>query len=670
MNTMSLFMSVLAFFIAAIIVYYQYYYKQKTNNDSKVLSILRFISLFCILILLINPKFEQNYSEVQKPNLYLGVDNSKSIVYLEREGQVKSLRQLFQNDKELNTRFDLEVFSFGATIATDTALNFDENQTDIHNVVDGLNALSSEQLAPMVLLTDGNQTFGNNYAYMYSKNPVFPIIFGDTIVHSDLEISRVNVNAYASLENNFQVEMFMNSNVEADTRTRLIIERNGAEMYSTAVSFNKEKKSAYVSFYLAADTVGMQLYSARLIPFEGERNLQNNSYNFGVEILDEQTEVVIVYKVLHPDLGMFKRSIESNKQRKVSLIPINEFDAASNDASVVLLYQPDGSFENAMKVLEEKELNYLLVTGRHTDWNFLNTVQNSFSKKNSGIVENVFPVFQNDFDLFYTEDLSYEKFPPLADFFGEIDFAGSHEVLLSQRINDVNTGIPLLVAFSENNTKRIVLFGENIWKWRAQSFGTEKSFEKFDLFFNSLMQYLQLTNRNQSMDLFYEPVYNANESIKIQVKNYDSNLNVELNSKLVLRLNDSVGEFPFYVKNNIYEVEINNLTAGRYTFTVEELGRDQKQYGTFLVVPFSSEQESQRPNMNDLQRLARESKGVEFYEDQFEEIKLELLENPAFKTVQKERNNLISLIDWKWLLGLIVLSLSLEWLLRKYRGMI
>lgn len=667
---MSLFMSVLAFFIAAFIVYYQYYYKQKISNDSKILSILRFISLCGILILLINPKFEQNYSEIQKPNLLLGVDNSKSIKYLERAGQVKSLRQLFQDDDELNDKFDLEVFNFGSGIATDTTLNFDENQTDIHKVVDGLNALSSDQPSPMVLITDGNQTFGNNYAYMLSKNPVFPIIIGDTIVHSDLEISRVNVNAYASLENNFQVEVFLNSNVEADTKSELIIERNGIELHSSPVAFSKEKKSAYVSFYLAADTVGMQLYKARLIPFEAERNLRNNTNNFGVEILDEQTEVAIVYKVLHPDLGMFKRSIESNKQRRASLISINEFNAESNDAAVVLLYQPDASFESVMKVLEEKELNYLLVTGRHTDWNFLNAVQNSFSKKNSGIVENVFPVYQNDFDLFYTEDLGYENFPPLSDFIGEIDFTDNHEVLLSQRVNDVNTGFPLLAAFSENNTKRIVLFGENIWKWRGQSFGAEKSFEKFDLFFNSLMQYLQLSNRNQNMDLFYEPVYNANESIKIQVKNYDSNLNVELNSKLVLRLNDSVGGIPFYVKNNVYEVEINNLTDGRYTFAVEELGTDEKQSGTFIVVPFSSEQESQSPNMNDLQRLARQSKGMEFYEDQFEEIKIELLKNPAFKTVQKERNNLISLIDWKWLLGLIVLSLSLEWLLRKYRGMI
>ena len=670
MNALNLFLSVLAFLIAGLIVYYQYYYKQKISTDTKVLSVLRFISLFCILILLMSPKFEQNYSENKKPGLLLGIDNSMSIAHSQREESVKELRQLFLEDPELDDRFELKFFRFGSGVSTDTSLSFKEQQTDIYEVIDRLNALSSEQVAPIVLVTDGNQTYGNNYAYMLSKNPIYPVIIGDTIVQTDIEISRVNVNAYASLDNNFQVELFLNSNVDENIRTKLIVERNEIEVHRSNVSFGKERKSAYVNFYLVADSIGMQLYKARLIPFEGEKNLQNNNYNFGVEILDEQAEVAIVYKVLHPDLGMLKRSIETNKQRSVSLIPIGEFDAESSESAMVILYQPDASFDNQMKILEEKEKNYLLITGSQTDWDFLNAAQNSFFKSSSGMMENVFPVYQNDFDLFYTEDLSYQNFPPLSDSFGDIQFAVDHEVLLSQKINDVDTKIPLLVTYVENNAKRIVLFGENIWKWRAHSFGFENSFERFDLFVNSLMQFLQITDRNDNMDLFYEPVYNANESVKIQVKNYDRNLNLELNSKLMLKLNDSMNGFPFYVRNNQYEVELNNLDSGQYKFYVEELGSDKKQYGTFIVVPFSSEQESLGPNVYDLKQLARYSGGSEFYENQFEELKKELLNNNAFKTVQKEHRNFISLIDWKWLLGLIVLSLSLEWLLRKYRGMI
>ena len=166
---MSIFMSVLAFLIAAFIVYYQYYYKQKINTDTKVLSVLRFVSLFCILILLINPEFEQNYVEVQKPSLFLGIDNSRSIAHSDRGEQLKGLRDSFLNDEELNNRFDLSVLRFGSGVSTDTTLNFTEHQTDIHQVVKGLNALSSGEVAPIVLVTDGNQTFGNNYSYMVSK---------------------------------------------------------------------------------------------------------------------------------------------------------------------------------------------------------------------------------------------------------------------------------------------------------------------------------------------------------------------------------------------------------------------------------------------------------------------------------------------------------------------
>jgi len=70
-----------------------------------------------------------------------------------------------------------------------------------------------------------------------------------------------------------------------------------------------------------------------------------------------------------------------------------------------------------------------------------------------------------------------------------------------------------------------------------------------------------------------------------------------------------------------------------------------------------------------LKQLAINSKGQIFYQDQFQELKSFLLENPGFRPVEKENTKMISLIDWKWLLGLIVLSLSMEWLIRKYRGL-
>jgi len=380
--------------------------------------------------------------------------------------------------------------------------------------------------------------------------------------------------------------------------------------------------------------------------------------------------VAIVYSVIHPDLGMIKRSIESNQQRKGTLVHIDELKSDPKKYNLFLLYQPNRDFNELFEELERDKKNYFLITGSQTDWNFLNEVQSDFSKETSGSNEDYFPSFQGDFNIFYTEDIGFESFPPLKGEFGIIDFKSSHEIMISQKINNVITGQPLLATYGNNDFKRVVLFGENIWKWRSQSFELYESFEKFDIFFNSLIQFLQLSERNSEMDIYYKPVYHAQEPIKIQVKNYDSNLNIELNSRLTLSINDKSDKIPFYINNNYYEAQINSLETGTYRFEVKDLDSDKSKRGSFIVESFSLEEENTRPNIEDLKLLAKNSGGLLVYQDQFMELKTNLLNKPKFRSTQIERNKIISLIDWRWLLGLIVLSLSLEWLLRKYRGMI
>jgi hypothetical protein len=328
------------------------------------------------------------------------------------------------------------------------------------------------------------------------------------------------------------------------------------------------------------------------------------------------------------------------------------------------------AFSSLFEDIEKEKLNYLLITGTHTDWNFLNQIQKSFSKVVTGELEEYLPAYQEDFDTFYAEDIGFESFPPLQGQFGEVNFNSDHEVMINQKINDVLTDSPLLTILEGNTNKSVVFFGENIWKWRSHNFDLYDSFERFDIFFNNLIQFLQLSDRDKKMELFYKPVYHAQEGISIQVKNYDSNLNIELNSKLVLQLNDSLDEIPFYIKNNSYEVQMNSLETGTYSFEVKELGSNKVMKGSFIVEAFSLEDGATRPNIEDLELLAQNTGGSLFYPDQFQEVKSKLLDNSDFRSTQIERNKMITLIDWRWLLGLIVLSLSLEWFLRKYRGMI
>ena len=46
---------------------------------------------------------------------------------------------------------------------------------------------------------------------------------------------------------------------------------------------------------------------------------------FSVEVIDEQIKVLILTSILHPDLGVLKKAIESNKQRSATISLINDF---------------------------------------------------------------------------------------------------------------------------------------------------------------------------------------------------------------------------------------------------------------------------------------------------------------------------------------------------------
>lgn len=670
MNLTSIILSVLALILSALIVFYQYFFRSNKTRELWVMAGLRFVAIFATLLLLINPMVEKRTSKVEKPKLFIAVDNSASMNRPETDQQLNKFMSEISSDADLKNRFEVSTFLFGERLTTDSLWNFEDVQTNIHRAVMDLEALYDEGVSSVVLITDGRQTYGQNYAYLKARNPIFPIVTGDTLDVIDLSIDRVNTNAYATLDNNFPVEIFISANLSKDLQTKLIVEKNGKEVYSKIIDFDRDKTNQVVSMLLPADTLGMQLYSARIKPVQQEKVLANNMKNFGVEVLDEQTNIALVYGLLHPDIGMIKRSIESNRQRKATLLSIDEIKNREDDFDLFVLYQPTDGFDDLLNHIREKNANYMLIIGTQTNWRLLDEFQNMFRKERTDLTENIFPEYERGFNAFYTEDIGFESFPPLRGKIGEIVLDENNQVLLTQRINDITSGNPLLITSDPGTYKSITLFGENIWKWRAESLSIHGSFVEFDNFFNSLIRYLQLSDRKKEMELSYDPVYHAKQPVIIQVKKYDDNLILDLNSSLILKLENSDEIFPFYVKNRSYEVKINSLSPGTYNFMVSDLDSEEKRTGSFIVDRFSLEDVNVGPNIEDLELLAEHSGGGVYFIDDFENVKSDLMNNNKFIPMEKVQIKRVSLIDWRWLLGLIVLSLSLEWLLRKYRGLV
>ena len=607
------------------------------------------MSLFLLILLLINPTIEKIEIENEKPTLSILVDNSKSVSFFKEGENVTDIVSNLQNNSDLTTKFFLKEFAFGRNLEVLDSLSFLENQTNIAEVITTVNELQKDKIAPIILITDGNQTIGEAYEFLNSKQPIYPIIVGDTIKHVDLKIAQLNVNKYSYLQNKFPVEVILNYEGTKTVNTQFSIFNDGKTVYRENVSFSSDKKSATITANLTSTKNGLHYYTASINALKNEKNTKNNSKIFSVEVINEQTKVLILSSVLHPDIGALKKSIESNKQRSVDVRLVDDFKGNVSNYQLVIFYQLNNKFNSIFSELKEQNSNYLLISGANTDWNFINKQQLGFTKNAINQTENYGAIYDDSFLTFLQEDIGFDNFPPLKDKFGEVLISKEHQTLLYQNVNGFKTNQPLLTTFDANNQRSAVLFGEGIWKWRAASFLNSNSFEEFDKFTGSLVQYLASNKKRDRLEVNANTIYPANSSINISAFYTDKNYQFDARAALEIAITNSetkeVTKIPFSLINNSYQIEIENLTSGDYSYIVEVLGLDIKTNGRFKITEYQIEEQFTNANKTKLQQLAAKTGGKVYYKNQMADLIKELLENESFYTVQKSSIKQQSLID-------------------------
>jgi len=668
---------ILAGIIALFLALFKYFTKRKAMSKLNMLfAFLRFLSIFSVLLLLINPKFNQITLKIEKPNLIIAVDNSSSIIHLNQNEKVINFVESLSNNEALKNKFNLEFYTFGERFKNSDSITFSENQTNINEAFIKLSQIYKDSNSPTLLISDGNQTLGNDYEFAFSKynQAIYPVILGDTISYTDLRIEQLNVNKYAFLKNKFPVEAILVYKGNGNQTSKLQVVKGNTTVFSQTVNFNKTNNSEVVNFTLPSLKTGVNTYKATLLPINTEKNKINNSKNFAVEIIDQKTKIAIVSDFIHPDLGTFKKSIESNEQHSVSLLNSNEIINQLNDFQLVILYQPTYKFKNIFEVLNKENKNRFVVVGTKTDLNFLNSIQKAYQYEITQQLEDYQAELNLNYSPFLIDDINFESFPPLQSHYGSIDFKLPFQTILNRTVRGIATNDPLLATFETKERREAVIFGENIWKWRAQSYINSKSFNQFDDFIGKLVLYLASNKRRERLNLEYESFYNGSTNIVLKAQFFDKNYQFDAREQLNIIVKDkNSGDekiLPLILKNNNYEVDLSSLSPSEYSFTVRASNENISKSGSFKILEYNVEQQFLNANVTKLQQLSTNSSGLSYFIDNSERVISDLLNDNRYASVQKSNKNSLPLIDWKFLLFIIALSLSAEWFLRKYNGLI
>ena len=203
---------------------------------------------------------------------------------------------------------------------------------------------------------------------------------------------------------------------------------------------------------------------------------------------------------------------------------------------------------------------------------------------------------------------------------------------------------------------------------------TQGVFLDFDNVVGKLVQYLSSNKKRNRLNVDYKSFYNGNDNLIVTAQYFNKNYEFDANASLLLDLNNettnTLQTFPLLLNNNSYSIDLSGIAPGDYKFTLKHNQEPISVSGNFKVLEYNVEQQFLNADVQKLQDIAGKTNGTSYFIDNSADNIEDLINDKRFVAIQKSNKTVVPLIDWKYLLGLIALALSLEWFIRKYNGLI
>ena len=638
---------------------------------------MRAIVLFALVFLLLEPFIISILNDSEKPLLLIYADATESVAEEE-----KSRFDIWFDSKEefLEGKYDIHFRRFGSEVANqeDSLSNIGLN-TDYSTVIESVNEDHYNQnIGAVVVATDGIQNLGQDPRYQTMNNaaPLYVFAQGDSSIQPDFEITEVLNNDLVFLGNKFQIKVRYKAKRMQGILARLAISRDGKKMDGLASEMVDAKEVREVVFELEADQLGLNRYTISIEPHESEKNINNNSVEAFIDVLDNRTQIAIVAKAPHPDIAAIKTAIESNDQYEVHVHLLVDWDEDLKNVDLAILHglPTDPNDLNKIKGIRDQQIPVLSIVTSGISWLHFQRLELGLDFKTMRTTNDEASTWVNEgFNLFKapTND-NLNRFPPLNVVFGDYAFSGGGQVLLNQRIGSINSDRPLMGFTSDNNWKRAVILGEGWWKWRLferMQFDTDWT----DKLMVKTVQYLALKQKRTRLVIEAPEKIDEGSEIKFEGEYYNESYELNNDGELNLVLKDSVGSeqvFRFQNSGLGYKLNVGALAPGSYSWASEIKmdGATFNQKGEFLVTENKAEYIQTEADFDFLTQWSSISNGSVFYEGMEGDLSSTLQNLETAKPIIHSTKEWESIIDWKWIVMLLVLLVTIEWFIRKYNG--
>jgi hypothetical protein len=667
------------------------YFKDRFNRTygsrlAGLLAAMRFGVVTLIAFFLLKPLIKTIQREVEKPIIIIAQDNSQSLSLVKDSAMYKTtyLDQLKSLKEALGEDYDVRSYSFGDQIREGLdSISLQEKETNFSGLLEEINTkFAGRNLGALIIGSDGIYNKGSNPIYAYNKlnAPVYTVALGDTTVRKDALIAEVAANRLAYLNNKFPISISVEGRKCAGETVQVTVSHKGNTVFSQPVTFDGNRSSKTIDLTQDAKTVGLQKYTVTISNLSGEITYANNRKDVFIEVLDSRQKVLILASSPHPDVNAMREAIASNDAYSISTELVSKFNGNINDYNLIIFHQLPSSGSQGLNLVKnaiDQNIPSLFIWGANTDFNTFNSLglgyslsgyRNTNTDINAAVMEG--------YSLFQIEKITSDLIataPPLSVPFGDFEVSPGANIFVRQQVGQISTSKPL-IAFNKKNENKIGLIaGEGIWRWRINAFRQFETHDVFNGMVSKMVQYLA-SKEDKSLFRVNGPTdFPENIAISFDAELYNASYEAVIDKEISMVIKNEEGrEFPYTFSplNGRYKLNAGSLPVGNYTYvasTVSE-GQTLKEIGEFSVSPLQAELTNTIADHKLLAQFARENGGEMVYPDAVSSLVEKIKAREEITSVSYETKQLNDLINFRWLLILILLFLGGEWLLRKRAG--
>lgn len=628
------------------------------HSVNALLAALRFLAVSTIAVLLLAPVARRTVHERQKPLVVLVDDCSESVKM--SADSAFTLRTL-QDKLEGNCR---------------TILNADLSNTGQTD----LSALLSVEpdAAAIVLASDGIHNRGPNPTSTAERLgiPVYTVALGDTTPRRDAAIANIRHNRIVMMGSDFPVEITLTAHLlDGESTTLAIDESHNGFGIKQRIDYHGDNDIQTFNFTVPANRPGLQRYTVHLTPKESESSLSNNTLTFYVDVIDGRRKVAIIGNAPHPDLAALKAAVESNPNYEATVFLNGERRVEKGewkDYSLFILHNLPSATQSLSNFVSASP-STIYIIGTQTDlprFNALHTGLEIVSKVKKS--SEATAVYNERFALFNFNNgdaQAIEQLPPLSAPFGEVKSTMALQSLFTARLGNIDTRQPLVAAISQGSRRQAFIWGEGLWKWRLANYLNNNSHEQFDRMISQLVNFTAMGEQRNRFIVETARHYSDNERITITAQLYNDAFepyNVPV-ATFSLKSDTLNADYIFSRQGEGYGLTLNRLPEGLYRYKASATynGTTLIAEGGFAVEALHLEQAKLTADHSLLATISAITGGQMYYPDQLSDLHAKL---STLKPIIYTHTRFSELINLPWILILILLLLSGEWVLRKYHG--